>query len=286
MEIFINELSLEGQYHTDTEFTDAVKTIVELLNLLQNKIPEKVFFRTDLLKHQPTIQGEILSASVQRLKEPVKEQFRRLVFNNSQDWIYTKKQEEDADYFYFPHIDRTKDIQNLSIQKVNQTTLAEISERILQKREGTLIVINFSNSKFAKSDLTTIFKIQNEGQKDLIEVLSFDDRNSLETWLELEYEFSKTEYDYDSQIPPTDQQTILRDTTKFKATSYKVQGRTVYEELRDGTYWYVDNLHYSTASHLEVFNPNTDTHLGEANLEGILDESKADEKKKIKRYLS
>lgn len=286
MEIFINELSLEGQYHTDTEFTEAVKTVVELLNLLQNKIPDKLFFRNDLIKYQRAIKDEILSASASRLKEPIKEQFRRLVFNNSQDWNLAKKQDEEADYFYFPHIDRTKDIQHLSIQKVTQTSLAEISERILQKGEGKFIVINFSNSKFAKSDFTTIFKIQNERQKELIEVLSFDNKDSLETWLELEYEFSKTEYDYDSKNPPTDSQTILRNAERFKATNYKIQGRIVYEQLSDGTYWYVDNFHCGKGSHLEVFNPNEDEHLGEANLEGALDESKADEKKKIKKYLS
>ncbi len=285
MEIFINELSLEGQYHTDAEFSEAVQVIVELLNLLQNKIPEKLFFRNDLIKHQKAIKDEILSASVSRLKEPVKEQFKRLVFNNSQDWNYTKTQDENADYFYLPKIDRTRNTQNLSIQKVNQTSLAEISERILQKKEDKFIVINFSSSKFTKSDLTTIFKIQNEGQKELLEVLTFDDRDSLETWLELEYEFSKTEYDPNSNIPPTDSQTVLRDTDRFKATNYKIQGRIVYEQLKDGTYWYVDNLHHGISSHLEVFNHNTDTHLGEANLEGALDDSKADEKKKVKRYL-
>jgi hypothetical protein len=254
--------------------------------MLHDKIPDKIFFRDSLLINRQAIKDENLQTTISRLKNPIKEQFLRFIFNQSQDWRSKQQQDENANYFYLPKINLKSSIQNLSVEQVNETSLAEVSERILQNTSNKSIVINFCKSKFSKSDLTTIFKIQSEGNKELIEILTFEDKDSLETWLELEYEFSKSEYDYDSQIPPTDQQTILRDTTKFKATSYKVQGRTVYEELKDGTYWYVDNLHEGKASHIEVFNPKEDKHIGEASLEGDIDELKADEKKKIKRYLS
>ena len=40
---------------------------------------------------------------------------------------------------------------------------------------------------------------------------------------------------------------------RFEKTSFRVQGRIIYCELATGRYWYVDNLHFGEAAHLEVF---------------------------------
>lgn len=70
----------------------------------------------------------------------------------------------------------------------------------------------------------------------------------------------------------------LKDETKFvKCTGINpVQGATVYKEKATGYYWYLDNLH---KTHFEVFDATGKRHIGEADLEGNIDYSKADKEK-------
>lgn len=55
-----------------------------------------------------------------------------------------------------------------------------------------------------------------------------------------------------------------------------VQGATVYKEKSTGYYWYLDNFH---KTHYEVFDKTGKKHIGEANLDGKIDFSRADSKK-------
>lgn len=63
----------------------------------------------------------------------------------------------------------------------------------------------------------------------------------------------------------------LKNRTQFTRTNLVRQGKAVYQEIANGNYWYLDNLH---RNHFEVFNVNED-HLGIADLEGNLDTSKS-----------
>jgi hypothetical protein len=63
----------------------------------------------------------------------------------------------------------------------------------------------------------------------------------------------------------------LKNRTQFIRTNLVRQGKAVYQELVNGNYWYLDNLH---KNHFEVFNANQD-HLGIADLNGSLDTSKS-----------
>ena len=71
----------------------------------------------------------------------------------------------------------------------------------------------------------------------------------------------------------------LKDNNHFdKCTGINpVQGATVYKEKDSGHYWYLDMLH---KTHYEVFD-NRGRHLGEADMNGILDEKQKDTKKTI-----
>lgn len=59
-----------------------------------------------------------------------------------------------------------------------------------------------------------------------------------------------------------------------------IQGARVYEEINSRCLWYLDMLH---KTHYEVFDATGKTHLGEADLNGLLDVSKKDNKKHINR---
>ncbi|MBD2774813.1 hypothetical protein ICL16_22765 [Iningainema sp. BLCCT55] len=110
---------------------------------------------------------------------------------------------------------------------------------------------------------------------------SIDTKLALEHWLEYKLRLSQVEYATYATEPPRDEQTILRDTTRFEKTSFRVQGRIIYCELATGRYWYVDNLHFGEAAHLEVFDKTGNNHLGEADLDGTIDNLKRDANKTI-----
>lgn len=71
----------------------------------------------------------------------------------------------------------------------------------------------------------------------------------------------------------------LSDTNRFvKCTGIdQIQGASVYREKATGRYWYKDMFH---KTHYEVFDSNGIRHLGEANMDGVLDENKSDSSKK------
>jgi len=77
-----------------------------------------------------------------------------------------------------------------------------------------------------------------------------------------------------------DEQTILSNQKRFKKTPYRYHSRTIYQEKITCRYWYVDNLHEGKRAHLEVFD-KTGQHIGEADLEGHIDETKQDPTKNI-----
>ncbi len=62
----------------------------------------------------------------------------------------------------------------------------------------------------------------------------------------------------------------LTNTKYFKRTSMVQQGQTVYEEIKTGYFWYLDNLH---KDHYEVFD-STRNHFGVADLDGNIDVTK------------
>jgi hypothetical protein len=76
-------------------------------------------------------------------------------------------------------------------------------------------------------------------------------------------------YDATLTRPPLDEETILgRDSRFVRTGKFERKGRRqVYLETTTGRYWYVDNLHYGSAAHLEVFD-SYEVHMGEADLDG------------------
>ena len=70
----------------------------------------------------------------------------------------------------------------------------------------------------------------------------------------------------------------LSDTIRFeKCTGIdEIQGASVYKEIKTGRYWYKDMFH---KTHYEVFNSTGKKHLGEADMDGNLDENKKDTSK-------
>lgn len=272
MQIFINELSLEGQYFSGMEFTEAVIIFTGIFSLINEKVREKQIYKDSLFINREAIKAEHFQASFQRIKDlSLKNAFREVIFNrlNPKDWRQEQKHSIEDDFLY---------VADDELEPVTNTTLAEAAERVRQNRELICLLVNFSNSRFRDSSHLPILK--NYDEDNPINLDCIEDSPALEIWLEDKLNLSQYSYDYTSKTPPTDSQTVLRDNIRFETVSLIVQGRKVYREIRTGYFWYVDNLHFGEAAHLEVF--NAQIHIGEADLEGIIDFSKADISKKLR----
>jgi hypothetical protein len=82
-------------------------------------------------------------------------------------------------------------------------------------------------------------------------------------------------YSLSEARPPRDYETILGRTPERFVRVGRVERngrRTVYRELATDRFFYVDNLHFGPAAHLEVFGSD-ESHLGTADLNGVLDTS-------------
>jgi hypothetical protein len=282
MEIFINEVSLEGQYINEAEFRDAVKVFIAILKLINEKIQKNKLYKeeSERIKIYEAIKGSMFHSSLNSLKDTsLKTEFKTIVFNksNPQEWR-TEKLHSSEDSFDCL-------ISENNYKVVCDTSLAEVTERKLQNPSSEYLLINFPNSSFRTAHphinhncLITIIK--NNDEINLICLDAIDSKLALECWLEEKLNLSQLEYSLDSGEKIRDEQTILRDTTRFRKTGLICQGRSIYIELTTGRYWYVDNLHKSTP-HLEVFDKTGKNHLGEADLDGNINYSKSDSDKTI-----
>jgi mRNA-degrading endonuclease YafQ of YafQ-DinJ toxin-antitoxin module len=280
MEIFINEVSLEGQYTSESEFVRAVKDFIEIFKLLSKKTNNKQIYKdSKLLVNYKAVRESNFSASLNLIKDKsVKQNFVDIVFNkqNPQEW--RKEQLHCPDDLF--------DYLNNEISKnVTDTSLAEVSERSLRNKDSIYLVINFKSSTFNLlhpdiKECCIIPIIKNNDETQPIKLDGIDSYLALQNWLEIKLSLSRIEYDFLSRYPPKDQQTILRDTQRFQKTQNLYDGRSVYREVQSDRYWYVDNFHYGQASHIEVFNAQGD-HIGESDLDGNIDETKKDSNKMI-----
>ena len=191
--------------------------------------------------------------------------YRKPKFNklNVRDWQTNRKHSAEDVFFCLAEI-------------VTDTSMAELAERKLQDAEMIGLLINFAQSKFHQ--LTSVEVAKNDLPSLRLDCV--DDHHIVNKWLDEKLQTDRFDYDYSSNVTPTDLQTVLRDNQRFTATTYFVDGRRVYKEVTTECYWYVDNLHYGRSAHLEVFTRNG-LHLGESDLAGAVDPSKNDPRKKL-----
>lgn len=80
---------------------------------------------------------------------------------------------------------------------------------------------------------------------------------------------------------------LLEDVYRFSRTNkiYRDSKQRIYLEKETGRYWYKDYYHKDNKKHYEVFD-REGNHIGEANVNGILDCSKCDKSKTIKDLIN
>lgn len=280
MEIFINEVSLEGQYLNDVEFKEAVIVFKAIFDLINEKIKDKQIYKEDsnFFVNYEAVKGSNFNQSLNQIKDKsLKLAFMNVFFNklNPKEW---RKEQIHSSTDSFDCL-----IINEQYKIVNETSLAEIAERKLQNSSSTYLLINFINSSFHLvhphiTNCCLITIVKNNDEVNCIKLDGLDNKSALEDWLEHTFNLSYSVYDELSSDPPRDEQTILRDKQRFQKTSSRWHDRAIYREVATDRYWYVDNLHFGKSAHLEVFN-KAKSHVGEADIEGNIDECKRDQNK-------
>lgn len=135
--------------------------------------------------------------------------------------------------------------------------LAEIAERMFQRPDEKYLLLNIADALEADRKVFLVFKdaLHKPGLPEKFAHIPYvKDLPELELWLATH------------QIKSFS----LLDKNIFRRTSEVQQGKPVFEEIATGRYWYLDNFH---KNEYEVFNSER-KHIGVANLEGMLDESK------------
>ena len=126
MEIFINELSLHGQYPSQETFTQSVVQFVEVFSFVQDKVKGGELFKDDLFVSRKALSQETFLRSFERIKNvQLKIAFRGIIFNklNPKDWRSVRL--HLADVLYTSEICLAQDT------FVTDTSVAEIAERKL-----------------------------------------------------------------------------------------------------------------------------------------------------------
>lgn len=281
MEIFINEVSLEGQYLAELDFREAIKVFNSIFALI-SQIKDTNLYKDDsnVYANYEAIKGANFQASLNQLRDKsLKTAFVNIVFNKLNPKEWRKEQ------FHLP--EDLFDLLTCDDNYVNvcDTCLAEVAERKLQNDYKQYLLVNFINSSFniTHPDIQgccIITIVKNSDETNAILVDGVDCKSALECWLENKFALTKLEYSPDAIEPPKDEQTILRDSARFQKTSRTYQARCIYYESSKNRYWYVDNFHFGKRAHIEVFD-GRGLHVGEADLQGNIDTEKKDKEKTI-----
>jgi hypothetical protein len=236
MEIFINELSLKGQFDDINQLETAITRFNEIFTATK---AANQLFSTDykFLLNSKAIKEFLFSQFINRIDKDESLKFKRIVVNQAINWQDEEhKKHSDKDVFFCEVIN----------EFVNNTTIAEAAERrLIDTPSVKRLIVNFIQSDFK----TPVCIIKNEEHS--IEIDCVETKEAFDKWLDL-------------PVSPLDD--FMRNTNRFIRTKFKQQGATVFQEKSTAYYWYIDNLH---KDEFEVFNSNKE-HIGVANLEGII----------------
>ena len=272
MQIFVNELSLEGQYQTLAQFTEAIRIFTAIFDQINLQTRQDQVLYDKVYLNRDAVKSDLFVASFSQVRNrQLRVAFRDAVFNRPNpkpiDWR-TEQQHSVDDLFECLEDD------------VANTSVAELSERIISQTTPLGLLINFKDSKFQPHNPITVVKNEQED----VSLPSVETVTQLQDWYERTFQLSQMEYADSSTVPPRDGQTVLRDGLRFKQTGKRFQGRMIYREAATGHYWYVDNLHFGLSAEIEVCDSVGD-HIGVASIDGEVDYSQGKVGRSIKNLL-
>lgn len=249
MEIFINELSLCGQFHEQSAFEKAVRELLSIFKAIDN-LKWETYKDHQILLERKAIKNEHFNSSFEKIRnKDLKVAFRNIIFNrrNPIDWRNEQKHSTN-DLFHCPILN----------DSVENTVLAEVAERNLQDDSMQRILLNFLESPFGNDTNITVFK-NDIAEQNPLQLSCAATKAAFQQWCPSEV------IDIEAFLKSSD----------FQKTNYIVKGAAVYIHHQTRNYWYIDTLH---KNHFEVFNAQK-KHLGEATLTGEMIPDSADPNK-------
>jgi len=278
MELFLNEKSLNEQYFSQEDFYTAIRRINVLIELINEKSSMNLYKDNFILIADfKAIKNELFQTSLSKINnKQVRVGFIRLLNDKKiiLDWRTTKIHSDDDIYI-------CEELNEI----VNNTTLAEITERQIKFNDNNYLLLNFSNSIFEKH----IKIIKNDKISENLRCI--ENIEEFENWLKLETNYYNDNYDFNSNFPPIEEQTILiKNTNRFKFIGkYFIKDRMKSKIFYDNKYnrlLYLDTFHIGINAQLEVFDLSGENHLGEADINtGEFKDDAKIKKYKISKFL-
>lgn len=147
-------------------------------------------------------------------------------------------------------------------------------EKFVDDKPGNTVIISLLNNDTWERDIMPIIK-DAKHYKDLPILCNIPYFSTVNTFIEW-YNTEKRNITFS-----------LEDVYRFSRTNkiYPDSKQRIYLEKETGRYWYKDYFHKDNKEHYEVFDKEGN-HLGEADVNGNLDESKCDKTKSIKNLLN
>jgi hypothetical protein len=175
MEIFINEESLHGQYKDLREFTEALKKFIGIFSYIneQKRKLEVYKLDTNVFLSKNAILNDAFQKSLEAINPQLKNAFTQIIFArlNPKDWKPNQIHSSEDTYHY-------KDL--IAAQN---TSIAEITERLLQDENTPRVLINFTNSNFENELYLAVFKNDIDQLKLPINVAMVDSKEMFEKWI-------------------------------------------------------------------------------------------------------
>lgn len=239
MKIFINEMSLEGQYYTCENFRLAIVNFINIVQKIEDFKLFRFYKKSDISTRQ-AIPSQNFLASLNTLPVDLRTLYKRIVFDRTNPINWDSTQKHTCCYL-------------LNGNKIDGTSIAEFAECKSIVDEEYLFLLNYSQSSLQNQHMI---------QKNLSNLCQIDFKdNQVDIDLFIKSNSLCRQYIYtDYNNTPRDEQTFLRDSRKYKPTNAEYDNRTIYM-CDQGNYWYLDNKHKGMGAHIEVFGNNLE-HIG------------------------
>lgn len=160
-----------------------------------------------------------------------------------------------------------------SVELVENTIFRSATEYFIENKDEKTVIVSLLNKDVWHRDIMPIIKDAKhyDNLPILCNIPYFNPANTFIEWCNTNisnHSFS------------------LLNVSVFERTNkiYPISKRRIYLEKQTGRYWYYDYFHKDNKEHYEVFDKNG-KHVGEADRNGNVDESKYDKGKTIKNFI-
>lgn len=258
IELFLNELSWENWVHNfaeDEALSEAFRNFYQCVKAISTKDTIAVLVHEENLNSFCSEMSEWLEDKL------LISSFRTLVFEKLgvENWVEKPIHPPHVNYYYLPGLIAQEDDRLL-----NESSIAEITERkhrFAEENGVHYLLVNLVRSKYSQESVIQIIREEQPKPRQTIDIEFIETASAFEQWIE----------------PFVSITNLLENSERFRKTPKRIQGKSIYQEISTGYYWYFDNFHRDFLQkdtkvlvELEVFDKKG-LHIGTASAkEGLL----------------